>query len=881
MIKRNLSAFIILSLVVSLIVPIPRANAQLNNPNTDWMSGNYGVAFHYLQNWINETKDGGSKEWNDAVNAFDVNGFANEVSETGAKWVIFTVGQNSGYYVAPNATLDSYSGYKPGERNSERDLIMDMADALKAKDIKLILYLPSNAPKEDTNIAHGFGLKQVDANGNWHADEAFVQKWAEVIKEWSDRYGTKIAGWWFDGFYGQNGYTAPWGKYYSDAAKSGNPNSVISLNLGASSFKKASDYQDYLAGERGTDTLLSTSNEGRWIEGVQWHALTPFGGWSGDSITRKDQEAIDYTNRVIRNGGAISWNIGITWDGHITKNHFAMFKRIKDSLTKRNADKSSLGKLMTEAKLAYDAAVTGSEPGQYPAGAKEQLKAVIDAAKLIMEDNSLFQYEVNEAYDELAKAFQVFKDSVNKDPKILEIAAGIKSIEAPASSDKKLKLPAVPDGYSIAIKSTDKPNVVRMDGTIVPQAALSTVTLILEVTRTSDGVKADTGSIQVVIPPTSTTSIPLVTVTDGPTTIYGSSVVQLQTLNSKPKWSVTKPDGTATTDAVINAAGFLYATKEGTYKVSAGNDESTLITFTNMTPMPNLTVNNNGKGSAFGSTKGSYPPENVFDGNPATFYEHNSTNAYVGWDFGKPVAINVVRYLPRTGTNAQRSQGAILQGSNVSPSSGFEDLYYISEYPQNGTDKSWYTINLNNEKEYRYYRWLGAVIDGNNTRANVAELQFYVNIDRTALTNEINKAKSLLEGEFTTSSWKAIQSALTNAMNVNGNEQAAQSQIDLAKAALQKAVADLQQITIQSMKDTVDGYIHSGDLIDPLKNQLKDRLDQAEYQLNKGSYEQATKKMEDFLKHLNNAPMQRYISDEAKAVLKEDAQKLIAKWSSK
>ncbi|MFF2446653.1 FIMAH domain-containing protein [Neobacillus sp. NPDC058068] len=374
--------------------------------------------------------------------------------------------------------------------------------------------------------------------------------------------------------------------------------------------------------------------------------------------------------------------------------------------------------------------------------------------------------------------------------------------------------------------------------------------------------------------------IPEVSMTDGQTTIYGGSAVQLSTENNSSKWSVTKPDGTATTDAVINAAGFLYATKEGTYKVSVSNEESILITFSNMTSMPNLTVNNNGNGSAFGSTKGSYPPENVFDGNPATFYEHNSTNAYVGWDFGKPVAINVVRYLPRLGTNAQRSQGAILQGSNVSPSSGFEDLYYISEYPQNGTDKSWYVINLNNEKEYRYYRWLGAVIDGNNTRANVAELQFFVNIDRTALTNEINDAKVLSEADYTSSSWQALKSALTYAVNVNGNGEATQNQIDTAAAILQQAVVDLQDLTIQSLRDIVDGYILSGDLTGPLENQLKDRLDQAEYQLNKGSYQQAAKKMEDFLKHLNNAPMQRYISVEAKNYLAIDAQKLIAKWSS-
>ncbi|NOV04364.1 Ig-like domain-containing protein [Paenibacillus planticolens] len=423
---RKLFVFIVLCMMIAQFMPMPAAKAQLNNSNTDWMSGNYGVGFHYLQNWINETKNGGSKEWNDAVNAFDVNRFANDVSQTGAKWVLFTIGQNSGYYDAPNATIDSYSGYQPGERNSNRDLIMDMADALQAKGIKLMLYLPSNAPKLDENIARGFGLSKTDSNGNWHVDETFVQKWAQVIKEYSERYGTKIAGWWFDGFYNANGFQPAWGKYYSDAAKSGNPNSVIALNLGASSFKKASDYQDYLAGERGTDTILGTNITGRWIEGIQWHAFTPFGGWSGDSITRKDLEVIDYTNQVISNGRAITWNIGVTFDGKITTNHFNMFKRIKDSL----GNGSGNGETMSAA----------------------------------------------------------------------EVAAAITTISAPAVNAVSLTFPAVPSAFTVRIKSSDNTDVIRTDGSIIPPNTAAAVNLVLEVTKKSDGTKADTASIQVKVP---------------------------------------------------------------------------------------------------------------------------------------------------------------------------------------------------------------------------------------------------------------------------------------------------------------------------------------------------------------------------------------------
>ena len=40
--------------------------------------------------------------------AFDVTRFADDVARTGATWVILTVGQNSGYYCAPNSVIKKY-----------------------------------------------------------------------------------------------------------------------------------------------------------------------------------------------------------------------------------------------------------------------------------------------------------------------------------------------------------------------------------------------------------------------------------------------------------------------------------------------------------------------------------------------------------------------------------------------------------------------------------------------------------------------------------------------------------------------------------------------------------------------------------------------------
>jgi endo-alpha-N-acetylgalactosaminidase len=81
-----------------------------------------------------------------------------------------------------------------------------------------------------------------------------------------------------------------------------------------------------------------------------------------------------------------------------------------------------------------------------------------------------------------------------------DVAAGVTSIAAPAQDAVSLTLPDVPEGYSIAIKTTDQPGVIQTDGTIVPSSVEQTVNLVLEVTRTSDDTKAVTVSLPVVVP---------------------------------------------------------------------------------------------------------------------------------------------------------------------------------------------------------------------------------------------------------------------------------------------------------------------------------------------------------------------------------------------
>ncbi|QHW31020.1 hypothetical protein GZH47_09245 [Paenibacillus rhizovicinus] len=53
---------------------------------------------------------------------------------------------------------------------------------------------------------------------------------------------------------------------------------------------------------------------------------------------------------------------------------------------------------------------------------------------------------------------------------------------------------------AVAIVSTSKKNVIGLDGTVSPSGNDKEVGLVLEITRTSDGSKARTGTIGVVVP---------------------------------------------------------------------------------------------------------------------------------------------------------------------------------------------------------------------------------------------------------------------------------------------------------------------------------------------------------------------------------------------
>lgn len=303
--------------------------AQNKNSNTDWfMKAKYGLFVHFLPS---------GNDFQKCINEFDVNGFARDCEEAGAGYVMFTIGQNSGFYNAPNNTYDKFTGFKTGERCSKRDLPMELANALNKKGIKLMLYVSGDAPCDDSLIAKKLGAQDFvrNENGeNWVYNDTLVKRWSEVIREWSDRYDSLVAGWWVDGCYTKSGFTNGYGKILTRALKHGNPKSIVAINSGLN-YNKTCDSQDFLAGEKGT--LLGAVCPGRLKDGIQWHELSYLGkGWGQGNPSCTGQQLIDYLKtNIIPNGGVLTIDIRLNNDyigSRIHATHLTLLKEVKKAI---------------------------------------------------------------------------------------------------------------------------------------------------------------------------------------------------------------------------------------------------------------------------------------------------------------------------------------------------------------------------------------------------------------------------------------------------------------------------------------------------------------------------------------------------------------------
>jgi hypothetical protein len=288
---------------------------------TDWMrQARWGVMTHFLAEWIKPEAHTSIAAWNAMVDGFDVEGLADQIKSTGAGYYLVTIGQNSGFYDSPNATYDKFVGIQPSHC-SKRDLIADLYTALNKRGIKLMVYLPAGAPAGDRVARQALGWQ----NGP-HRNREFQQKWEQVIREWSLRWGKKVSGWWFDGVYWPNAMyrsdDPPNFASFAAAVRAGNPDAAIAFNPGVLDRTiSLTPYEDYTAGETNAMDRVYVKRvvDGR-ADGAQIHRLIFLGRTWGRGPQRfSDEQAVAFTRDFMAQGGVVTWDVPIQPNGLISK----------------------------------------------------------------------------------------------------------------------------------------------------------------------------------------------------------------------------------------------------------------------------------------------------------------------------------------------------------------------------------------------------------------------------------------------------------------------------------------------------------------------------------------------------------------------------------
>lgn len=369
----------LLVLLVFFVIQIScNNNKRKEISRTSWMEGKYGVMVHWLSPNFDTSIAIKKKEplaitreyyadLDKAVDAFDLDLFMNEFERTGASWLIFTIGQNTGTYASPNSVINSLCG--PGH-TPERDLVLEIAAAVKSRGKKFIAYLPCEI-KANITLHKGFGWTLQE-----ETDQAvFQRKYLKVVEEWSLRFSDLCDGWWFDGCYVdrkvfKNKFMF-WDEWYK-AARAGNKNAVLTFNDGSFLTGKMIPIRpehDYSSGEclvlidskiragLKDDSPLFLPEQ-KYVPEMNclYHALLPIDGyWSlhrspfpdwanvpfeytppRDSTEMpapiySNEELLKFIKGFTQYGGAVTMNVNISQEGILSEKTIQQLEYINDN----------------------------------------------------------------------------------------------------------------------------------------------------------------------------------------------------------------------------------------------------------------------------------------------------------------------------------------------------------------------------------------------------------------------------------------------------------------------------------------------------------------------------------------------------------------------
>ncbi|MDD3886970.1 MAG: hypothetical protein PHI35_08855 [Victivallaceae bacterium] len=321
-------------------------------PRSRWFQkAGWGLFMHFL---ARETYAPMTCErWNAEVDAFDVDKLAAQLNELKVGYFYLTLGQNSGWFCSPNAAFDRITG-RTGEGESHcsrRDLVADMAEALRPYHIPMMVYLPCHGPAADNQAMinlrsippwnfqlwsprdRQYLLKYTDPDPRI---KTFLRNWEAIIAEWSQRWGSNVHGWWFDGcYYKELLYDFPDAPNFASwaaAARRGNADSLFAANPGV--FRnpiQISTCEDYTSGENNRPDLSCCAGES--VNGSLYHILTYSGvNWCALPLRFSPEDVRDISCNILSGGGVITWDVPYNRaDGSLSGEVMDLFRPLRDT----------------------------------------------------------------------------------------------------------------------------------------------------------------------------------------------------------------------------------------------------------------------------------------------------------------------------------------------------------------------------------------------------------------------------------------------------------------------------------------------------------------------------------------------------------------------
>jgi hypothetical protein len=295
----------------------------------------YGLSVHWTAKSM--PRHGPAQGFADSVRDFALDDFVAQVAASGAEYVIFTITHALQKIAAPCAPLDAIL---PG-RTTERDLLGEMAEALAGHGIALILYYNHSCNSgEDPDWERAVGYH------DWPKDRFFANL-CSIVGCLGERYGELVVGWWFDSSYSvdasgpHNSVTCdlrdwrfPW-EDYTQLAKRGNPNRLVTYNAGVNQTHLYTAHQDYWAGEL---VDLDHPPQGPTApNGLPWHGWTCLDDrrWVHGLSDREippplysDDELVGFLSLCRSHRAPMTFNVGIYQEGRMAEPSVAQLARV-------------------------------------------------------------------------------------------------------------------------------------------------------------------------------------------------------------------------------------------------------------------------------------------------------------------------------------------------------------------------------------------------------------------------------------------------------------------------------------------------------------------------------------------------------------------------